>query len=240
MTGWISGLSPGRSPIPGRAPPRRVVGVFLLASAVERFGPVLLVLPLLLVGRAVRGLPDRPDRARLRRSARAAIGWLALAGAGLVARAAAVAGTALAVGADPRVGFAALLLAVASTARVRGTLPLLLGLARSARPPVDPAARAVEAVARPARLLPVAAAAAAVLTAAAQAPVRAAGLVVLALVAVIVAVDVGSGPAGSPADHRRSAGRPGPGSSHRWPWSSGRPAAGSPARPRPRHRVISS
>ncbi len=46
----------------------------VIASAVERFGLVLLVLPLLVVAGSVRRLADRPDAAAVRRGARRALG----------------------------------------------------------------------------------------------------------------------------------------------------------------------
>lgn len=185
--------------------------MFLLASAVERFGPVLLVLPLLLAARSVRRLADRPDAVALRRSARTALVGFVAGGIVLAAWITAAIAVGLHPASNPRSWIAALLIAGPFVGVVRFTLPGLLDVVRgTGHDAIEPSARGALAVTRvvlPARLLPLAAGAAAVVTVAAQPSVRVAGVLALALVAVVVAIDSGQ-------RTRRAAGLP---ATLRWP-----------------------
>ncbi len=161
----------------------------VIASAVERFGLLLAVLPLLVVAGSVRRLADRPDGAAVRRGARRALAAGGVAAALLLAWVGAAAVVALSPAAAPRSWLAAALLAGPVLGAALGTLPVLRAAARRGAAPPDRAALAAVATALPARLLPVAAGAGAVVTALAQADVRALGVGALVLVAAVVALD---------------------------------------------------
>ncbi len=162
----------------------------VIASAVERFGLVLLVLPLLVVAGSVRRLADRPDAAAVRRGARRALGAGGVAAVLLAAWVAAAAVVALPPFAQPRSWLAAVLVAGPVAGAVLGTLPVLRAAARRG-PATAPhrAALAAPAAVLPARLLPVGAGAGAAVTVLAQAEVRALGVGVLVLVAAVLALD---------------------------------------------------
>lgn len=162
--------------------------MFIVASAIERFGLVLLVLPLFLFARSVRRLAGRPDHAAVRRSARRALILGLLNALGLLAWVAAAVVLAVSPVGQPRSLLAALLLAGPVAAASLRTVPTLLAAARhGAELPAGVLAAAP--VVLPARLLPAAAGAAAVVTAFAQPTPRLWGIAALALVAVFTTID---------------------------------------------------